>query len=50
MVVVALEFFAHAVRVPALREALATRLAAVRLTVGRMLEEDARNAGVKLPM
>lgn len=50
MVVVTLEFFAHALRVPRLREALAARLAAVRLTVGRMLEEDARTVGVELPM
>lgn len=50
MVVVTLEFAAHAMRVPRLREELATRLAAVRLAVGRMIEEDAREAGVQLPM
>ena len=50
MVVVTLEFAAHALRVPRLREELATRLAAVRLAVGRMIEEDAREAGVELPM
>jgi AcrR family transcriptional regulator len=50
IVVATLEFFVHALRVPALREALATRLAAVRLAVGRMLEADARAEGVKLPM
>jgi AcrR family transcriptional regulator len=50
IVVVTLEFFVHALRVPALREALAVRLAAVRLAVGRMLEADARSAGVSLPM
>lgn len=50
IVVVTLEFFVHALRVPALRDALAARLAAVRLAVGRMLEADARAAGVSLPM
>ncbi len=50
MVVVTLEFFVHALRHPDLREALAARLAAVRLAVGRMLEADARAAGVDLPM
>jgi AcrR family transcriptional regulator len=50
IVVVTLEFFIHALRAPVLREALATRLAAVRLAVGRMLEEDARAAGIELPM
>jgi AcrR family transcriptional regulator len=50
MVVATLEFAAHAIRVPRLREALATRLAAVRLAVGRMIEQDAREAGVALPM
>lgn len=50
MVVVTIEFFVHALRVPALREQLATRLAAVRLAVGRILDEDAREAGVELPM
>ncbi len=50
MIIVTLEFFVHALRVPELRKALADRLAAVRLAVGRMLEEDARAAGVQLPM
>jgi AcrR family transcriptional regulator len=50
IVVATFEFFLHALRVPALREALATRLAAVRLAVGRMLEADARAEGVRLPL
>jgi hypothetical protein len=50
MVVVTLEFFVHALRRPELRASLATRLSAVRLAVGRMLEQDAVAAGVKLPM
>src|SRR5947209_6594322 len=49
-VVAALEFFVHALRVPALRDALAARLAAVRRAVGRILEADAREGGVSLPM
>lgn len=49
-VVVALEFFVHSLRTPHLREAFAARQAAVRLAVGRMLEQDAREAGVELPM
>lgn len=49
-VVVALEFFVHSLRTPRLRDALAARQAAVRLAVGRMLEQDARAAGVMLPM
>lgn len=48
--VVALEFFVHSLRAPNLRDALAARQAAVRLAVGRMLEQDARAAGVELPM
>lgn len=48
--VVALEFFVHSLRTPNLREAFATRQAAVRLAVGRMLEQDARAAGVELPL
>ena len=49
-VVVALEFFVHALRKPELREALAARQAPVRLAVGRLLERDSRAAGVELPM
>jgi AcrR family transcriptional regulator len=48
--VVALEFLVHAMRTPHLRDALAARHAAVRLAVGRMLEREARAAGVELPM
>jgi AcrR family transcriptional regulator len=47
---VSLEFFLHALRRPELREALAARQAAVRLAVGRMLEEDLRASGATLPM
>ena len=49
-VLAALEFFVHSLRTPELRDALAARQAAVRLAVGRMLEQDARAAGVVLPM
>src|SRR5436190_17765377 len=49
-IVVSLEFLAHAWRKPELREALAARHAAVRLALGRMLEQDARKEGVELPM
>lgn len=48
--IVALEFFAHALRRPALLDAFAARQAAVRLAVGRLLDEDARSAGIQLPM
>jgi AcrR family transcriptional regulator len=47
---VSLEFFLHALRRPELRAALADRQAAVRLAVGRMLEEDLRASGTTLPM
>lgn len=47
---VALEFFVHSLRTPELREAFAARQAAVRLAVGRMLEQNARAAGIELPM
>ena len=49
-VVVALEFLAHAWRNPELREAFATRAAAVRLAIGRLIEEETRAAGLELPM
>lgn len=49
-VAVWLEFLVHALRTPHLRDALAARQAAVRLAVGRMLEQDARAAGVELPL
>lgn len=45
-VVVALEFFVHSLRHPELREALATRQAAVRLATGRMLTQEAEEAQV----
>lgn len=48
--VVALEFFVHSLRNPPLREALATRQAAVRLALGRMLEEALREEGIDPPM
>jgi len=47
---VAMEFAVHAIRHPALREALADRYAAVRLAAARMLGQDAEAAGVTLPM
>lgn len=50
MVIATVEFFVHAMRVPDLRDQLAARLAAVRLAVGRILDEDARAAGIELPM
>ena len=49
-VVVALEFFVYSLRKPQLREALAARQAAVRLALGRMLEEESRAAGLELPL
>ena len=48
--VIALEFLAHAWRRPALRDAMATRHAAVRLALGRFIEKAARNSEVELPM
>jgi AcrR family transcriptional regulator len=48
--VAVVEFFVHSLRAPELREAFAARQSAVRLAAGHMLEEDARAAGVKLPM
>ena len=48
--VVALEFFVHSLRHPVLREALAARHAAVRLALGRMLEQSFRDEGVRPPM
>lgn len=48
--VIALEFLVHSWRTPALREAFATRVAALRLAVGRMLEQEARADGAELPM
>jgi AcrR family transcriptional regulator len=48
--VVALEFVAHAWRSPALRPAVATRAAAMRLATQRVLEREARVAELALPM
>lgn len=48
--VVALEFFVHSLRHPELREAMAARQAAVRLALGRILEQETRAAGLDLPM
>jgi AcrR family transcriptional regulator len=48
--VVALEFLVHSWRDPELRQAFATRAAAVRLALGRIVEEEARAAGASLPM
>lgn len=50
IVVLVLEFAAHAWRNPGLRAELATRLAAVRLALARFLEQDAKSAGVELPL
>lgn len=48
--VLILEFAVHAWRNPALREHFATRFAAGRVAVARMLEHEAARAGVELPM
>src|SRR4051812_44101641 len=48
--VVALEFFVLSLRKPKLREALAARQAAVRLAAGRMVEQDLRQSGQRLPL
>ena len=48
--IVSVEFFVHALRTPRLRDALAARQAAVRLAVGRMLEQETRRAGLDLTM
>jgi AcrR family transcriptional regulator len=50
IVMLVLEFAAHAWRNPELRAALAERLAIVRTTLARFLEEDAARAGVELPL
>lgn len=50
MVVLVLEFAAHAWRNPPLRDELAARMALVRETLARFLEEDARRDGVELPL
>lgn len=48
--VVALEFVAHAWRNPDLRAAVATRAAAMRLAVGRFIEEQTQARELELPM
>lgn len=48
--VVALEFFVHSLRTPHLRDALATRHAALRLALAGLFEREAREAGAELPM
>lgn len=48
--VIALEFLVYAWRHPELREAFGTRMAAVRLALGRFLEQEAREAGLPMPM
>ena len=50
MVVLVLEFAAHAWRNPELRAELAARMAIVRRTLAEFLEEDARRHGVALPL
>ena len=50
MVVLVLEFAAHAWRNPPLRDQLAERMALVRDEIGRILEDDARREGVDLPL
>ena len=50
LLVLILEFAVHAWRNPPLREAFATRMAAGRLAVARILEDEAARAGVELPM
>jgi AcrR family transcriptional regulator len=48
--VLSLEFLVHAWRNPALREAFAHRIAAGRLALARILQDEARNGGLELPM
>ena len=48
--VLILEFAVHAWRNPSLREAFATRMAAGRLAVARILDEEAARADFELPM
>jgi AcrR family transcriptional regulator len=50
MVVLVLEFAAHAWRNPPLREQLAQRMAIVREALAAFLEEDARAHGAELPL
>src|SRR4051794_40523509 len=48
--VIALEFLVHAWRRPELRRAIADRHAAVRLALGRFVEQAARESDLELPM
>lgn len=50
MVVLVLEFATHAWRDPRLRDELAARMAMVRETLARFLEQDAAAHGVELPL
>ena len=50
MVVLVLEFATHAWRDPRLRDELAARMAIVRETLARFLEQDAAAHGVDLPL
>jgi AcrR family transcriptional regulator len=50
MVVLVLEFAAHAWRNPELRAELAARMALVRRTLAEILEQDAEEHGVELPL
>ncbi|MHB1539252.1 MAG: TetR/AcrR family transcriptional regulator [Solirubrobacteraceae bacterium] len=48
--ILTLEFLVHAWRNPALREAFGHRIAWGRLAVARILQQDAREGGYRLPM
>jgi AcrR family transcriptional regulator len=48
--VLSVEFLVHAWRNPQLREAFSHRVAAGRLALARILEEEARNGAFELPM
>src|SRR4051812_48519646 len=50
LLVLILEFAVHAWRNPPLREEFSNRMAAGRLAVARILEEEATRAGFELPM
>jgi AcrR family transcriptional regulator len=50
LLVLILEFTVHAWRNPPLRQAFADRMAAGRLAVARILEDEATRAGFELPM
>jgi AcrR family transcriptional regulator len=50
LLILILEFAVHAWRNPPLREAFAARMAASRLALARILEDEAARAGFELPM